>query len=105
MPTKEEILEFLRSLKPELESFGIKKVGLFGSYAKDKANIASDIDVVIESSEETIQKAGGGIKAIIYLEELRSRIMKRFKISADLCDIASMSEEKKQRLLQGVIYV
>ena len=40
MPTKDEILNFLRELKPELESFGIYKVGLFGSYAKGRANIA-----------------------------------------------------------------
>ena len=39
MPTKDEILNFLRELKPELESFGIYKVGLFGSYAKNGANI------------------------------------------------------------------
>lgn len=40
MPTKDEILNFLCELKPELESFGIYKVGLFGSYAKGGANIA-----------------------------------------------------------------
>lgn len=40
MLTKDEILNFLRELKPELESFGICKVGLFGSYAKGRANIA-----------------------------------------------------------------
>lgn len=40
MPTKDEILNFLRELKPELESFGIYKVGLFGSYATGGENIA-----------------------------------------------------------------
>ena len=40
MPTKDKILNFLRELKPELESFGIYKVGLFGSYATGGANIA-----------------------------------------------------------------
>lgn len=39
MPTKDEILNFLRELKPELESFGIYKVGLFGSYAKSRTKI------------------------------------------------------------------
>lgn len=45
MPTKDEILNFLRELKPELESFGIYKVGLFGSYAKGGANIAETFKI------------------------------------------------------------
>lgn len=105
MPTKDEILNFLRELKPELESFGIYKVGLFGSYAKGGANIASDIDVAIESSEQTIARLGGGMRAFIYLDELRGRIANKFKISVDLCDTASMSDKKKLKLLERAIYV
>lgn len=45
MPTKDEILNFLRELKPELESFGIYKVGLFGSYAKGGANITETFKI------------------------------------------------------------
>ncbi|WP_298026474.1 hypothetical protein [uncultured Campylobacter sp.] len=45
MLTKDEILNFLRELKPELESFGICKVGLFGSYAKGRANIAEGFKI------------------------------------------------------------
>lgn len=105
MPEKDEILEFLRSLKPELERLGIKKIGLFGSYAKGCANIASDIDVTIESSDEFVAKIGGGAAAISYIDELRRKIVERFKIRADLCDVASMSKEKRAKILDGVIYV
>ncbi len=104
MPNKQEILDYLSSLKPELQEIGINRIGLFGSHAKDKADISSDIDVTIESSQEFVDKLGG-MKALIYLEELRERIMGRFKVQVDLCDTASMKEEKKKNILTGVIYV
>ena len=52
MPTKDEILNFLCELKPELESFGIYKVGLFGSYAKDRANIAEKFKISADLFDE-----------------------------------------------------
>ncbi len=56
MPTKDEILNFLRELKPELESFGIYKVGLFGSYAKDRANIAETFKISADLFDEAPAK-------------------------------------------------
>ena len=56
MPTKDEILNFLRELKPELESFGIYKVGLFGSYAKDGANIAETFKISADLFDEALAK-------------------------------------------------
>ncbi len=54
MPTKDEILDFLRELKPELESFGIYKVGLFGSYAKDGENIAETFKISADLFDEAL---------------------------------------------------
>jgi len=46
---REEILRFLEEKKPELEEkFGVRRIGLFGSYAKDEGNKDSDIDLVVE---------------------------------------------------------
>ncbi len=46
--TKEDVLNFLRNSKIELyEKFGIEKIALFGSYARDEADENSDIDIVI----------------------------------------------------------
>ncbi|WP_152819363.1 nucleotidyltransferase family protein [Campylobacter fetus] len=104
MLKKQEILDYLIYLKPELQKMGIHKIGLFGSYAKDRADITSDIDITIESSREFVNKLGG-MGAIIYLDELREKLIKHFKIQVDLCNTASMSEERKSKLLSGVIYV
>ena len=56
MPTKDEILNFSRELKPELESFGIYKVGLFGSYAKGRANIAETFKISADLFDEASAK-------------------------------------------------
>ncbi|MCI0387251.1 MAG: nucleotidyltransferase domain-containing protein [Acidobacteria bacterium] len=49
MLTKEKIMELLRENYPHLAAeYGVKKIGLFGSFAKGLANEASDVDVIVE---------------------------------------------------------
>lgn len=101
---KKQILKYLKDMKAKLENDGIVRLGLFGSFAKNKADIASDIDIVICSSEVFVKKFDG-FGALIYLDELRQKLMQRFKRQVDICDVFSMSEEKQRELLKGVIYV
>lgn len=102
--TKEPILAYLSSIKEELKQDGIVEVGLFGSYAKDRADLASDIDIVICSSKQFTQKFSDFAGAI-YIDELRKKISKHFKIQVDICDTFCMSDERKQYLLSEAIYV
>jgi predicted nucleotidyltransferase len=49
MLTKEEIADILRKAYPYLASeYRVKRVGMFGSYAKGLSTEASDIDIVVE---------------------------------------------------------
>jgi predicted nucleotidyltransferase len=49
MLTREKIAEILRENYSYLASeYGVKRIGLFGSYAKDTPVETSDIDVVVE---------------------------------------------------------
>jgi predicted nucleotidyltransferase len=49
MVNRQEILEKLREAYPYLASeYGVKRVGLFGSYAKGAAVEASDVDLIVE---------------------------------------------------------
>ena len=45
---KEEILKKLRENRGKIKKFGVKRIGIFGSFVKDKATEKSDIDVVVE---------------------------------------------------------
>ncbi len=49
MKTKNEILKILKDDLPHLrEEFGVKSIGLFGSYSRDEQHIESDIDLLVE---------------------------------------------------------
>lgn len=47
--TKELILDYLTTHKTFLqEQFNVKKIGLFGSYAKEQQTPQSDIDIIVD---------------------------------------------------------
>jgi len=48
MITKEQIVRSITSTKPELERFGIRNIGLFGSYVRGEQTKTSDIDILID---------------------------------------------------------
>jgi len=49
MLTKDRIIELLREQTPYLaHEFGVRKIGLFGSFAEGRSNDSSDIDIVVE---------------------------------------------------------
>jgi predicted nucleotidyltransferase len=46
---KDEIINYLKNQQDKYQKqFGIKFIGVFGSYARDEANDKSDIDILYE---------------------------------------------------------
>ena len=61
--TKNEILDFLRSHKPEMQKrFGVVSIGLFGSYAREEADENSDINLVVRIESENRFRSFFGLK-------------------------------------------
>jgi len=52
MTSKENILKVLKSNKPKFSKFGIRNVGLFGSYLHNEQSSESDIDLLIDFEPE-----------------------------------------------------
>ncbi len=52
MLTKLKILQNLEKEKETLSKFGVRKIGLFGSYKRNLQNKNSDIDILIDFSRE-----------------------------------------------------
>jgi predicted nucleotidyltransferase len=52
MTNKELILQALKSKRIEILGYGIKSVGLFGSYIRDEQHENSDIDILIDFEAE-----------------------------------------------------
>jgi len=65
---KQDILTFLRTHKVELQSrFGVSRIGLFGSYARDEQHPDSDIDIAVALQSDNTFRSFFGLKA--YLED------------------------------------
>ncbi len=43
-----QIIEKLENNKEKLKTYGVKRIGVFGSYVKNKQNEKSDIDIIVE---------------------------------------------------------
>ena len=67
-----EVLDILRTHKPTLEErFGVTKLALYGSFARDQARDSSDVDVLVEFDTPPGWREYFG--AQFYLEDLFGR--------------------------------
>jgi len=97
--TKKTILEYLSQHKEEFRSlYGIKKIGIFGSYARDEAHSGSDIDIIIEIEENT--KNLHDKKC-----ELKERLQNYFKLKIDIAREKYLKPLAKDEILKDVCYV
>jgi len=50
---KKEVVDIIRSIKPEMKSrYGVQRLGLFGSYVREKRRKKSDIDILVTFSRD-----------------------------------------------------
>ena len=45
---REDVLKVLRDSRPTLEAFGVARLSLFGSFARDEGRDDSDVDLLVE---------------------------------------------------------
>ena len=70
--TREELLALLTQHKPVLaERFGVTKLALFGSFARDTASEESDVDLLVRFDGAATSKRYFGVQ--FYLEDLLHR--------------------------------
>ncbi len=103
---KNKIIEQLKLI--DKNSFGIIEIGVFGSYAKNKATENSDIDILVKLKKENMYQ--NYCKTKYFLEDL-------FKIEIDLITenqfdekyITKVAEENRNQIrkdiMESVIYV
>ena len=52
-----DVIKKLRHLKPELEQrYGVTRIGIFGSVARNEAHDKSDIDIVVDMSPDLLKR-------------------------------------------------
>ena len=95
--TKKEVLDFLSSHKSELEgNFGVTKLGLAGSYARNEVSDESDLDIIVEIKSEN--KFRSFFNLLHFLEDsLNTRI--------DLATEISLKPLVRETIMKDIIYV
>jgi len=101
--TQEKILRYLKELKPELESEGIEKLALFGSFATNSQNVYSDIDIAIKKKSDFLDEYSA-YDYFNLMSKIKSKIMYKLHLSSDVFDLDSQSSFKKQ-IEKELIYV
>lgn len=96
MLTKELIIKKIEDNKEIIKQFGVVKLSLFGSYARDEQKNGSDIDILIEFEEgRGLFRDYSGL--LNFLEEL-------FDSDVDLVKSKLVREELKPYILEGKKY-
>jgi len=68
---KTDILHVIREKQPELAArFTVRRIGVFGSFARESASAESDVDILVEMAEPTFDHY---MDLKFYLEELLNR--------------------------------
>lgn len=98
---RKEIVELLNENKKEIQKFGVKRIGLFGSFSRGENREGSDVDIVVEfeRGKATFKNFAG---LIDYLENLFGR-------PVDIITPAGIEsiriKEIKEEIKRGIVYV
>ena len=99
---QKDILNFLKKQK-EKYSYVFEKIALFGSYAKNKETIFSDIDIAIKLNKNFL-KTYDVWEYFNAINSLKEDVYKEFKTSCDVFDLDSDTKLKKE-ILKNIIYI
>ena len=98
MTTKDYILNTIKTNRKELFRFGIKNVGLFGSYVRNEQSVESDIDILIDFKPE-MENYDNYMAAYDIFEEL----FKNEKV--EIVTLNGLSPYIGPKILKEVVYV
>ena len=95
--TLEDVQKILRVHRKELsEKYGVKLIGIFGSYSRNEQRMDSDVDILVEFERPV------GLMTFVrlqkYLEELLG-------VKVDLVTKGALKKRIRERILKEVKYV
>lgn len=96
MSPEAKILETMRKHSDEFKAYGVKKVGLFGSFVHSNQNVRSDIDILVEFDR--------GAKTFDNYMEFKFFLERLFRRKVDLVIKNALKARIKGRVLSEVRY-
>lgn len=98
MLSQSDILLYLRDNREMLSSrFGIRRIGLFGSFARNQQTETSDIDILIDMQEDVNDLFGKRLS-------LRDMLELRFGRHVDVCHEKAIRPIFRELVSREVIY-
>ena len=97
MKTKNAVIEILRANKTSIRSYGVRRLGIFGSVVRDEHHAESDVDLLVEFQKEA-KTFDNFIHLAFFLEEVLGR-------KVELVTTDSLSPYIGPRILEEVEYV
>ena len=95
--TKEHVLSLLQGHRDHIRTFGVRRLGLFGSFARQQQGAESDVDVLVEF-EPGHKTFDAFMQLAFFLEEL-------FERRVELVTPESLSPYIGPRILKEIEYV
>lgn len=92
--TSEEIIKTLQANRPSLKKFGVRRLGLFGSFSRGDAQRTSDLDFVVDFEKKSFD-------AYMDLKELLEKL---FHCPVDLVLSSSIKPRLREKILKETIY-
>lgn len=93
----EDLKEILREHKKKLEKeYGVKEIGVFGSYSKKQEKITSDIDVLVEFRQPI---------DLLTFVNLKNYLSDLLDINVDLVMKKALKPKIGERILKEVVYI
>lgn len=91
---RDKILNAIRNNRDAIRAFGVRRLGLFGSYATGEEHEGSDLDFIVEFDKKSFD-AYMGLK--LFLEDL-------FKCKVDLVLSNSIKPRLRTIILNQTVY-
>ncbi len=98
--TQAQLLQILRHEQPYLiTTFGVKRLGIFGSYAKGTPRPDSDVDLVVEFERPI------GLKFVTLVDYLEQQLGKKVDVLTPIGIRGTRLKQVARAIEESVIYV
>ena len=95
----QQILSYLSSNKERLKKeYHLTKIGIFGSIARNEQSKKSDIDLIVEFEENTLDLYTIKLK-------IKEEIQSKFNLPVDICREKYIKPVFRDQILSEAIYV
>ena len=95
--TKTSLFSLLREHQEQINSFGVKRLGLFGSFVREEQHLTSDVDILVEF-EPGKKTFDNFMQLCFFLEDLLQR-------PVELVTLESLSPYLGPHIMNEVEYV